>query len=220
MMDSETGLPAAILDGNWITSVRTAGLSAVAAKYMANKDAAVATFIGCGVQACGHLKAFNDMFPLARVKLFGRGQANLDKIRALAEGLGLSTEICASGGDAIEGADLVVSSITATVLFKPLLDADRLAPGCFVASTDLGKPWRKDSFAALDRIAIDDLEQEATLPDKLVSPELVTCDLSGLVLGNFKGRDRAEDRTAFVFRGHALGDLALAVLAYTRYRET
>jgi ornithine cyclodeaminase/alanine dehydrogenase len=35
MLDSETGLPVAIMDGNWITAVRTAGISAVAAKHMA-----------------------------------------------------------------------------------------------------------------------------------------------------------------------------------------
>ena len=48
LLDSDTGLPVAIMDGNWITAVRTAGLSAVAAKRLARPEASTAAFIGCG----------------------------------------------------------------------------------------------------------------------------------------------------------------------------
>jgi ornithine cyclodeaminase/alanine dehydrogenase len=217
MLDSKTGLPAAILDGNWITAVRTAGLSAVAAKYMANKNSAVIAFIGCGVQARSHLRALSGMFPLQRVKAFGRGQANIDELCRVADELGLASETCNSGKDAVEGADLVVSSVTYSAQFVPFLDANWLAPGCFAVLTDLGVPWHKESFSAFDQIAIDDVEQEAALPNKLAAPEFVTGDLSGLVLRKFSGRDLPDDRTAFIFRGHALGDLALAVLAFRKY---
>jgi hypothetical protein len=54
-LDSETGLPLALIDGNWVTEKRTAGLSAVAAKRLARNDSVSAGFIGCGVQARGHL---------------------------------------------------------------------------------------------------------------------------------------------------------------------
>lgn len=220
MLDSETGLPVAIMDGNWITAVRTAGLSAAAAKYMANEDSAVAAFIGCGVQAKSHLRAFADLFPLRGVKLFGRGQANIDGMRRLADELGLSSETCGSGRQAAEGADLLVTSVTYSGQLEPFMDADWLAPGCFAAITDLSAPWRKESFSAFDIITIDDLEQEAALPNKLVDPDHVTGDLAGLILGEFKGRTSPDQRTAFIFRGHALGDLALASLALRRFNET
>jgi ornithine cyclodeaminase/alanine dehydrogenase len=219
LLDSETGLPAAILDGNWITAVRTAGLSAVAAKYMANEKSAVAAFIGCGVQAKSHLRAFSDMFPLRRVKVFGRGQANIDGLCQLADELGLSSEVCESGKEAVEGADLVVTSVTYSAQLVPFLDANWLAPGCFAAITDIGAPWHKQSLSAFNQIAIDDLEQEAALPNKLAPSKFVTGDLSGLILGKLTGRNLADDRTAFIFRGHALGDLALAVLAFRRFSE-
>ena len=45
---------------------------------------------------------------------------------------------------------------------------------------------------------------------------ILPCDLSQLVLGKHKGRNRDSDRNAFVFRGHAMGDLALSVLVYQR----
>ena len=216
MLDSETGLPLAILDGNWITAVRTAGLSAVAAKYMARNTSSVVAFIGCGVQANSHLQAFADMYPLNEVRMFGRGKANIDKLCESADGLNLSSVVCTSAEETVSGADLIVSSVTYSAGLTPFLDANWLKPGSFAAITDLAAPWKKESFPAFDRISIDDLEQEKALPNKLAPLELVTGDLSGLVLGKFKGRIQDDDRTVFIFRGHALGDLALSALAFKK----
>jgi ornithine cyclodeaminase/alanine dehydrogenase len=218
MLDSDTGLPVAILDGNWITAVRTAGLSAVAARRMARANSSVAAFVGCGVQAHSHLAAFADLFPLRQARLFGRGQANIDSLGEFAQSRGLEPVQCASGDEALQGADLVVTSVTYSAGLVPFLDANHLEPGCFAAITDLAAPWIKDSFAAFAQIAIDDLEQETAMANKLVAPEYVSGDLSGLVLGKFSGRDRDDERTAFIFRGHALGDLALSALALQRSR--
>ena len=216
MLDSETGLPVAILDGNWITAVRTAGLSATAAKYMARKDSSVIAFVGCGVQAKSHLQAFAELFPLEKVRLFGRGQANIDSLCELAESLSLGNQICTSGNEAISDSDLVVTSVTGTAAIDPFLDASCMKAGSFAAITDLAVPWDKASFSAFDQITIDDLKQEAALPNKLSPPEYVSGDISGLVSGKFSGRKQDSDRNAFVFRGHAMGDLALSALAYQR----
>jgi len=216
MLDSSSGLPVAILDGNWITAVRTAGLSATAAKHMARKDSSVAAFIGCGVEAKSHLQAFSDLFPLKEIRVFGRGQPNIDSLCQDATNRSLSPVVCGSGEEAVTGADLVISSVTYSANLVPFLDAKWLKPGSFSAITDLAAPWEKESFSALDQITIDDLEQEAALPNKLAPPECVTGDLSGLVLGKFVGRNLDSDRNAFIFRGHAMGDLALSVLAYQR----
>jgi ornithine cyclodeaminase/alanine dehydrogenase-like protein (mu-crystallin family) len=78
VMDSETGLPLACMDAGWITAMRTAALSAVAAKRLARADASVAAFIGCGVQAHSHLQAFASLYPLREVRAFGRGRPNID----------------------------------------------------------------------------------------------------------------------------------------------
>jgi ornithine cyclodeaminase/alanine dehydrogenase len=216
MLDSNSGLPVAILDGNWITAVRTAGLSATAAKHMARKDASIAAFIGCGVQAKSHLQAFSDLFPLKEIRVFGRGQSNIDRLCADASSRSIAYVVCGSGEEAVTGADLVISSVTYSANLAPFLDANWLKPGSFSAIVDLAVPWKKESFAVLDQITIDDLEQEATLPNKLVPAEYVTGDLSGLVLGKFAGRSQDSDRNAFIFRGHAMGDLALSALAFQR----
>ena len=219
MLDSESGLPVAILDGNWITAVRTAGLSAVAARRMARPDSRVVAFIGCGVQAKSHLKAFADLFPLEEVRVFGRGQTNIDSLCELAETMSLTTKRCSTGKEAIRDADLIVSSVTYRPSLVPFLDATLLKPGAFASVTDLGAPWMQEKLTAFDQVVIDDLAQEAALPNKIAPPELVTGDLSGLVLGRFSGRNSKDDRNAFIFRGHALGDLALSALALQKSRE-
>ena len=218
VLSSETGLPAAVLDVGWITRIRTAGLSVVAAKRLARPDSSIIAFIGCGAQAHAHLQAMGDTFPVREVRAFGRGSKNRDALCAAARSRGYTAVASASGREAIDGADIVVSSVTFDAGLEPFLDARSLKPGAFAAITDLAVPWTKEGMAAFDRIIIDDLEQEAEARFKMLDPALTGGDLTGLVAGDTPGRDGDWQRTAFVFRGLALGDLALAGVAYRKAR--
>ena len=220
VLSSETGLPVAVLDVGWITRVRTAGLSTVAAKRLARPDSSIIAFVGCGAQAHAHLQAIGDMFPVQEVRAFGRGSTNRDALCEAARSRGYTAMASASGREAIEGADIIVSSVTFDAKLEPFLDARCLKPGAFAAITDLAVPWMKEGMAAFDRIIIDDLEQEERAHFRMLDPALVDGDLSALVAGSTLGRDRDQDRTAFVFRGLGLGDLALADVAYRKARAT
>ncbi|WP_293006225.1 ornithine cyclodeaminase family protein [Nitrosomonas sp.] len=219
LLDSRNGLPLAIIDGNWITAVRTAGLSVVAAKRLAQPDASIAAFIGCGVQAHSHLRALAEIFPLKQINVFGRSAASRDKFCRSAEKMGLLVVATQTAQEAIQDADLIVTSVTLSPKLIPFLDARWLKPGAFVTMTDLAAPWLAESMPALDQIIVDDLEQEASMPKPLVDPELVRGDLTDLVIGSATGRQSTDERIAFVFRGLALGDLAVAGLAYQRACE-
>lgn len=219
LLDGETGLPIAVVDGNWVTERRTAGLSAVAAKRLAKADSASVAFIGCGVQARGHLEAFGDLFPLREIRAFGRGSTNRDALCQLARSRGMAAVPCDTARTAIEGADIVVTTLTLVPEPVPFLDARWLKPGSFTTMTDLALPWLPDTMSNFDRIVIDDLEQEAKMSKPMVKPELVTGDLTGLVCGDVAGRQSASERTTFAFRGLAVGDLAVAGLAYVRAKD-
>jgi len=190
ILDGLTGLPLATMDGNWITAKRTAGLSALAAKHMANPDSSSIGFIGCGTQARSHLRVFAEIFPIERIALFGRGQPNIDELKRIALELGLDTVVCECPKAAMNGVDLVVSSISHTSVESPFLDADWLSSGAFVSITDLAVPWHKASFGLLDKIAVDDLKQEKESTQKLAFSEHVDGDLTGLVIGKW-GAGRA-----------------------------
>ncbi len=217
LLDSRSGLPLATIDGNWITAVRTAALSACAATRLARPGSTSLAFIGTGVQARSHLTSLAALFDLTEVRAFGRGAESMRAFCELARGLGLRPAVTTSAAEAVEGADIVVSSIPHGSDFAPRLDARQLAPGAFVAMVDLGRAWEPESLSSFDCLVIDDLDQERAMSTKLAPPELVGGDLSGLVLGKISGRRTARDRTAFLFRGHALGDLALSITAWRRY---
>ncbi len=219
LFDSQTGLPLAVMDGDWITGVRTAALSALAAKYLARPESSAIAFIGCGVQARCHLDAFAEMFPLREVRAFGRGAASRDALCDKAVGMGLEAIASPTACEALEGADLVVTSVPDAPGFEPFLDAAWLATGAFASLTDLARAWLPDGFGALDRVVIDDAEQESRAARPMVEPSLVGGDLAELVTGRCPARRSPAERIVFVFRGIALGDLALAALAYRAARD-
>ncbi|TPM12327.1 ornithine cyclodeaminase family protein, partial [Mesorhizobium sp. B2-3-5] len=208
LLDAETGLPLALVDGNWVTEKRTAALSAVAARRMAASEASSIAFIGCGVQARGHLEAFADLFPLREIRAYGRGTANRDALCQMAQSRGLQAVPCDTARAAIEGADMVVTTVPLVPSPAPFLDANWLKPGSFTVMTDQALPWLRETMPRFDRIIVDDLEQERNMPSPMIDPALAAGDLTGLVCGDFKGRQNAGETTGFVFRGLAVGDLA------------
>lgn len=219
LLDAETGVPLALVDGNWVTEKRTAALSAVAARRMARSDAASIAFIGCGVQARGHLEAFADLFPLSEVRAFGRGAANRDALCAMARSRGMNAIACDTAMAAIEGADMVVTSVTLVPRPEPFLDANWLKAGSFTVMTDQALPWLPETMTRFDRIIVDDLEQEKNMARPMIDPARAAGDLTGLVCGDFAGREGPGETTTFLFRGLAVGDLAVAALVYERARE-
>lgn len=216
LLDSDTGLPLAAMDGNWVTALRTAGASAVVARRMANADSSVLALIGCGVQARSHLAAFAELFPLTEVRAFGRGSKNRDSLCQLVSDRGFRAVASESAEDAVSGADLVVSSIPLLPRVEPFLDANWLKPGVFVSSTDFALPWIPGSLQIFERIIIDDRQQEAAMAEPMMDADLVHGDIGELVSGKVCGRTGKMERTAFVFRSVALGDLAVAALAYQK----
>lgn len=214
--DSVTGQPLAVMDGDWITGVRTAALSAMAAEALARPEAAAIAFLGAGVQARCHLELFAQLFPLAEARLLGRGRANLDALGAQARALGLRVVEPADAEAAVRGADIVVSSVTPTPELPRFLDPAWLAPGAFVTAVELARAWQVDRLAGRARVILDDAAQEREMEDPLVPAEVIEGDLTGLATGAVPGRRDAAEVCFFAFRGLAMGDLALATLCHER----
>ncbi|WP_347311035.1 ornithine cyclodeaminase family protein [Defluviimonas sp. SAOS-178_SWC] len=215
VLDARTGLLRAVLGANWITAVRTAALSAVAARRLADPGAETVAFVGTGVQAHSHLDAFADLFALKHIRAYGRGRANIDKLCRHARAIGLEAEVCARPEDALRDADLVVSSVTLDYTIDPFLDARWLKPTAFAAITDACLPWIPDSMTAFGTVIVDDRRQEAESDKPMLPYDQITGDLTDLVSGSVDvgpcGRP-----AAFAFRGISLGDYAAAVLAVNR----
>lgn len=216
--DLASGRLLAILDGNLITGIRTAAMSAAAAAALARPDSATIGFVGCGVQARAHLDAMKSLLPgLTTVLALGRERESARRFGAHAAGLGFAVELLDDPEMLVGASDVLVTSVPARAGLAPFLDPAWIAPGSFVTSVDVGRSWLPDGVRALDIVAIDDHRQQAENPP--IWPGFgalgsFDADLSELSAGAKTGRTSALQRTLFVFRGFALADLALAACAY------
>ena len=218
LQDSETGHLLAVMQAGWVTAVRTPGLSALAAKRLANPASDTVAFIGTGQQARSHLATYADLFPLRRVLISGRGQPNIDRLTAQARDMGLEAKSM-DPQEALPQADLVVTSITLSFDTEPFLDARTLKPGAHATITDAGIPWHDAGMSAFGTVIIDDLAQERESANKMIAPDLVSDDLAGFLANPTSPAYDPVKPSAFIFRGMAIGDFAIAALAYQRARE-
>src|SRR5689334_19154069 len=104
LFEPETGTPAALLDGTYITEMRTAGAAALAARLLAREDAQVLSILGTGAQARSHVQMFRRVRDWQEIRIAGRDAA---KAGRLAAELGLTAS--ASFEDAVRGADVVAA---------------------------------------------------------------------------------------------------------------
>lgn len=214
LLDSRSGVPLAILDGNWITAIRTAGASALVARRLARAESHTITFIGAGLQARSHLRLFAELFPLEQIFIYGRGKPNRLELSKVAESLRLEVKDCEQPKKAILDADMVISSLTLTDMIDPFIDPNWLKTGVFLSSTDCAKPFRQSDMSIFDCVIIDDMKQEAAMMNPMLPKNLISGDLFSLLSGRTEGRKSERERCAFVFRSVAIGDLALSTLAY------
>lgn len=217
--DARTGLPRAIMDAAWITAARTAACSGVTAARLARSDAACAGFIGCGLQALSHLDALRLARPgLRRVRYFGRGASSKATFSRRAAALGLVAEEAATPREAVEGMDIVISSVPPAPGFQSFLDPDWLAPHAFVSAVDLGRCWHQSNWrAAFARVITDDRAQSQALiaQGKLLDGGPFDGEIGEILT---LSAPPAEGRSALLFAGSSLCDVALGAAIEARAR--
>jgi ornithine cyclodeaminase/alanine dehydrogenase-like protein (mu-crystallin family) len=82
---------------------------------------------------------------------------------------------------------------------------------------DLGLSWISDSLGRLDRVVTDDQAQAGS--EGLAYKEPYDGEVADLVVGRLAARQSAEERTALVFAGVGLADVAVAGAVYDRAAE-
>ena len=213
-----TGSPLAVMDGHWISGVRTAALSTVAARALAHPQSESVGFIGAGLQAISHLDALLDCFPLRRITVHSRTHASASRLLEHAGKLGLQAAWTEDAQTAVRDHAIVVSSIPRLTERASFLDASWLAAGSFVAMVDAGRAWRTESLAAIDCAYTDHLDARTGRP-------LETLFYDGPYAGQLSelaGREpdtlpiAPDARRAMVFGGSGLADTAVAGLIYRK----
>lgn len=214
LSETETGMPVALMDSRWVTDVRTAAITALTAKRLARPDSASLGFVACGRQARAHLAALRRHFPIARITAYSRRLASAEAFAEEVRAQGLEAAAVAEPRAALEGQDLVVTTVPVVPRPEPFLDAAWLAPGAFAGMVDLGLSWRPESLSGLDRVVTDDIDQAGS--EKLAYREPYAGEVADLVAGRLAARRDPAERTALVFAGLGLADVAVGAALYER----
>lgn len=217
LADAATGTPLVIMGANGITATRTGAMTAIAAQSLARPDSTSIGFIGCGVQAYSHFEALRRVLPrLGSVIAYSRTAASAERFAAAARDTGLQAKVTNVPREAVDGLDVVVTSVPEGAIVAPFLDPVWLAPGAFASAVDLGRSWNPDNFRAVDILVTDEHEQTRVLAaaGRMSYAGPYAADLAELAAGKFAGRRTATQRAMFIFSGHALADLAAAQVVY------
>ena len=220
--EAETGALLALLDGAYLTAVRTAATSALAATYLARPESSRVGVFGSGVQARFHLEAVRARFPIAEAMIVGRTPAKAAAFATTTErDLGMRVRPAAGPDELLAWADIVV---TATTAGTPLFAGDLLRPGqCVLAVGAFAPTTRELDTRAIQRarLFVDTREGalaeagEVLIPlaEGAIEKAHIVGDLGDLVAGRCGGRQGAEEITIFKSVGSGLEDLATAILA-------
>src|SRR4029450_584280 len=151
LVDPETGTPLAIMDGRLITEMRTAAVSAAAAKLLASPAAKILAILGSGVQARSHVEALRLVRQFEKIRVWSPTRKHAQQFAEEIGGTAVSTE------ETVRDADVVVTATNSKV---PVLKGAWLKPGCHVNAVGACRPdWRElDDEAMADVVFVDSRE--------------------------------------------------------------
>jgi thiomorpholine-carboxylate dehydrogenase len=208
LMDPRTGQTIAVMDGTWITALRTAAVSAVGVDALAPRGPKVVAMLGSGALARTHAQAFRAVRPISQIRVWSRDPANVARCAAEIDAVPAMTAEAA-----VRGADIVC---TVTNASEPILEGAWLKPGALVTAIGAPRPtWRELDDAAMRNPVVVD-SREAALQesgDVILSGAPLHAELGEILLGT---RPPPPAGTTVVFKalGQAVEDAVAARLVY------
>lgn len=156
--EPESGLPIAVLKGSWITAIRTAGVSAVCAKYLAprKKQLTVGIF-GLGLQAYVHVLAFKSIFKNPKFILYNHGDSFLKDFLRKFPNLKFATST--NHHEVVKNSDIILSATTFPPKISPYIFVRDLKDDVLILPLDYATRIDPKLYKQLDEIYTDDIDQ-------------------------------------------------------------
>jgi alanine dehydrogenase len=224
LYDPETGIPRTVMDGNFITIIRTGAVGAIASKYLAKNDSKIVAIIGCGVQGRIQLDALRTNFSLEDIRCYDAIQARAEAYVKEMSIPGPCVKSFARPEEAVSGADVIVTTTPST---QPVIFRDWVSAGTHInamGADTKGKQEIDPKLYQQAKVVVDDLKQCLELGETQHNIELVRthgiyAQLGEIVSGEKPGRLNAEEITLFDATGIAFQDLVTAGLALNLAKE-
>lgn len=215
------GLPIAILRGNWITAIRTAGVSAVTAKYLAprKKNITIGIF-GLGIQAYVHVLAFKEIFKSPRFFLFNH---NLKSLKGFLTKFPKEKFLISKNShEVIKNSDIILSATTFPPKITPYIFAGDLKKDVLILPLEYGTRTSPKLYKHLNEIYTDDIAQyELKKKNKNYFPTSapkIKKEIGGLIVKIIKRKDKPR-RILVLNLGIALFDILVASELLKRLRD-
>lgn len=215
LFEQDTGAACCVMDGTYITGIRTAASAVLSARLLGRENARVATVIGAGVQGHAHLR----LLPLIRdfdwINVCSLHAEDAERLAACSPRARARRDIEA----AVRQSDIVC---LATHSATPVIDPAWLKPGTHVSSVGYHPPAGElpVSLARDKRLFVE--TPDAFQPAPVGCAELCGIDpargttLGAVALGCAAGRLDAGEITVYKAMGIAMEDMVAANLAYRR----
>lgn len=231
MVDAETGVPSAVLNGSYLTQLRTGAVSGAGAQLMSREDSRNLVVIGGGAQGVTQAVGVAAVRDIERITVVDMFEASFPRFRAAIEQdwpeLADRLEFTQDAEQPVREADIICLATTAR---KPVFDAAWIKPGTHVSGVGSFTPEMQETpedFVINSRIVVDMAEHALAETGDLIIPlrngtlneDMIVGELGGLVLGEFPGRTSAEENTFFKSVGNAVQDMAVGQFAVQQARE-
>ena len=216
MADVATGYPLLLAELTYTTALRTAAMSALAARWMARRTNRVMALIGNGAQSEFQAIAFHRMLGVRELRLFDtdpRATAKLVRNLASLPLDGLRLIVCQSVADAVRGAD-IVTTVTADKRNATILTPDLIEPGMHLNAVGGDCPGKTELHADIlrrpDARIVVEFEPQSRIEGEIQQldatwPVSEFCDV---VAGKVSGRGSDRDVTIFDSVGFAMEDFS------------
>ena len=216
LADVATGYPLLLSEMTFVTALRTAAVSALAACRMARPDSRVMALIGNGAQSEFQAIAFHRMAGVRHLRLFDTdplATAKLVRNLAALRLADLKVTRCASAAEAVRGAD-IVTTVTADKRNATILDAGMIEPGMHLNAVGGDCPGKTELHADILRMKdiriVVEFEPQARIEGEIQQLEASSrvIELADVLRGRLPGRVNEREVTLFDSVGFALNDFS------------
>jgi alanine dehydrogenase len=228
LFDPDTGMLQAIVDGRYITEARTAAVSAVSARFLANPNASTLAIIGSGVQARSHLEAYQHVRQLKEVRIWSpRAQSRQSFVDDVSPSINIPVKSMDTAEQAVRGADLIVLVTSSPT---PVIEDSWVSEGAHVVCVGACRPTQQEmppQLVSRSRLYVDSKDAAVVeagdvvmnIASGLIDQSHIVGEIGELVLGRIEGRKSPKDITVFKSLGMAVEDVVAADLVLRRAVE-
>ena len=209
LADVDTGVPRLLSELTFVTAIRTAAMSAVAARALARPGSGSMALIGNGAQGEFQALAFRDLLGVHELRLFDTDSAATAKLVANLQGQRLTLRASRSIAEAVRGAD-IVTTVTADKTNATILTPEMIEPGMHINAAGGDCPGKTELHPeVLSRSAVFvEFEPQTRIEGDIqqMPADFPVTELWQVLAGAKPGRADAAQVTVFDSVGFALED--------------